>query len=120
MHETLQPQISPSRLRLPLRRALNPERRVLVRHYVVLFVRVERLILRRDDDVFGGEFGGRRGGKGFEEVGVMGGVQVDVIEGGVAGLGLGFVSVLVAGESLMGAILTYHVQLQGPTGEVKW
>lgn len=84
---------------------------MLVRNDVVLVLRVQRLVLRRDVDGFGGQVaarfvggggvegggGGQRGvggvwGNGerarevFEEVGVVGAVQVEVGVRGVAGL----------------------------------
>lgn len=82
-HQPRQPQIPPSRFPRFLRCALDPEGRVLVRHDVVFVVRVDGLVLRRDRDFLGGEFDAV---EVFEEVGVVGGVEVDVGEGGVAGL----------------------------------
>lgn len=48
---------------------------MLVRHYIVLIVRIERLMLGRDVDFFGGELDG---GEGFQKVGVVGGVEMEV------------------------------------------
>lgn len=48
---------------------------------VVLVVGVEGLMAGRDVDIFGGEAGGA--GEVFEEVGVVGGVEVDVGVGGI-------------------------------------
>ena len=56
---------------------------MLVGHYVILVVRVDRLVARWDVDFFFGELDAR---EVFEEVGVVGGVEVDVGEGGIAGL----------------------------------
>jgi hypothetical protein len=91
-HQPLNPQVPPNRLPRPLRRALNPKRRVLIGHHIVLILRVNRSMLRRDEDLFGREQVHAAGGQGrvvrLEHVGVLGVVEVEGGEGGVFGLWL--------------------------------
>ena len=61
---------------------------MLVRDDLFVVVGVDGLMLRRHVDIFWGELeGGAR--EVFQQIGVMGGVKVEVGEGGVAGLGWG-------------------------------
>lgn len=69
----MQAEILPRRLPRLLLRALNPKRGMLVRHEIFLVVRIERLMLRRHEDFFGGELDAR---EVFEEVGVVRRVHV--------------------------------------------
>lgn len=84
-HQTLQPKISPRRFARLLRRTLNAKSCVLVRDYIVLVVGVDGLVLTRDGDFFGGQFDA---GEVVEHVGVVGCVEVQMGEVGVAGLAL--------------------------------
>ena len=84
-HQALQTQISPCWLLCFLRSSLDTESRMLVWYYVVLVIWVEWLMLWRDVDLFLRELGG---GKRFEEVDVVRSMEVDVGEGGIAGLSL--------------------------------
>jgi len=59
---------------------------MLVRHDIVFVVWVDGLVLGRHHDVFDWEL---KAAEVFEEVGVVGLVQVEGCEGGVAGLGDG-------------------------------
>ena len=63
---------------------MNPKSRMLVGDNIVFVFRVQRLVLWCDGDFFCGQLDAC---EVFEEVGVVGGVEVDVGEGGVAGLG---------------------------------
>jgi len=66
-----------------LRGALNPERGMLIRHYIVLIVRIDGLVLRRDIDFFGRQFDTS---EVLEQISVVGRVQMDVSEAGIARL----------------------------------
>ena len=82
----MEPQVAPADFPVPLRSTLDAERGVLVGHHVILVFRVERLQVRRDVDVFRGQGGGGWSGEVFDQVGVVGGVEMEVGGRGVARL----------------------------------
>lgn len=84
--QLLKPQILPHSLPLRTSSSLDPKRRVLVGDNVVLVFRVHGLVLRGQENFVGEE---RRARKVFEEVGMPGGVEMQVRAGGVAGLCVG-------------------------------
>lgn len=79
-HELREPKVAPRRLAAQRRGLLDAERGVLVRHDVVLVLRVDGLVVRGHVDVVGGE---AVLGEGLEEVGVARAVEV---EGGEVGV----------------------------------
>lgn len=82
-HQPVQSQIPPRRIAGLLLGALDAKRCVLIRNDIVLVVGVERLVLRRNVDFLGRELDAR---KVLEQVGVVGGVEMQVGEGRVARL----------------------------------
>lgn len=72
-HQPVQSQVSPRRLARLLLRSLNAKGSVLIWDYIVLIVGIEWLMLRRDIDLLCGQFDAC---EVFEQVGVVGGVEV--------------------------------------------
>jgi hypothetical protein len=81
--QLLQPQILPRRLLVLHCVALDSKRGMLVGHDIILVFRVQRLVLRRNEDFLWLKV---RAGELFEEVGDARGVEVEVGGVGVAGL----------------------------------
>ena len=76
-HQAFQPEVPPSRLLHLLRRSLDAESSMLIGNDVVFVVRVDRLVLWWDIDLFGGQLETR---EVFEQVGVMRLVEMEIGE----------------------------------------
>lgn len=74
-HKLREPMVSPRRLAARLRRPLNSKRSVLVRHDVVLVLRVDGLVLRGDIDVVSRQL---VAAELLEQVCVAGAVEMDL------------------------------------------
>jgi hypothetical protein len=76
-HQAFQPEVPPSRLLHLLRRSLDAESSMLIGHDVVFVIRVYRLVLWWDIDLFGRKL---ETGEVFEQVGVMRLVEMEIGE----------------------------------------